>query len=231
MKKQFLFLTTVLVYTFSIISCKKSSPVPPPTADFSYSANNLAVPAKVTFTNLSSSYYAQSWDFGDGQVSSAINPTNTYMSSGTKTIRLTVTGQGGTNTITKTVTILPAYTKTRIDKIFIASLQSMPSGNFSAYIKITNNASTVWQSETFINLNSSTFPINFVFGTPYTITNLNATYLIEVWKYNSIGSDTKLGYIGFSPFIWVTPDIGYPASITMPASVSGSGAILYLTWQ
>jgi PKD repeat protein len=46
-----------------------------------------------------------SWDFGDGTTSTAVNPGKVYERAGTFNVKLTVRGQGGTNTRTLSVTV------------------------------------------------------------------------------------------------------------------------------
>src|SRR5206468_2981169 len=43
-----------------------------------------------------------SWDFGDGQTSTAINPENTYTNAGSYTVTLAASGAGGTNMLGRT---------------------------------------------------------------------------------------------------------------------------------
>ena len=68
---------------------------PPPVASFTASCTGLAC----AFTDASSdpdgSVLAWSWDFGDGTKSTAQNPTHTYGSNGTRTVKLTVTDNAG----------------------------------------------------------------------------------------------------------------------------------------
>ena len=63
----------------------------PPTADFTFTTDNLTV----TFTDISSDIdgeiTAWSWVFGDGGTSTIKNPTHTYSASGTYDVSLTVT--------------------------------------------------------------------------------------------------------------------------------------------
>jgi PKD repeat protein len=57
----------------------------------------------VSFTDSSTgSITSYAWTFGDGGTSSAVNPSHTYTSAGTYTVSLTVTGPGGSNTLTRT---------------------------------------------------------------------------------------------------------------------------------
>jgi PKD repeat protein len=85
-----------------------------PTADFSAVPTNGPAPLLVQFTDLSTagsnpivSWY---WEFGDGNNSTAQNPSHTYSSAGTYTVILTVTDEHGCNddaTTTISVTLPP----------------------------------------------------------------------------------------------------------------------------
>jgi PKD repeat protein len=82
----------------------------PPVADFSAETTNGEAPMTVTF--LSDSLWSISewqWDFGDGVGSTEENPIHTYDNPGTYTVRLTVTGPGGTDTEIKTDYITVGY--------------------------------------------------------------------------------------------------------------------------
>ncbi|MFA5212926.1 MAG: PKD domain-containing protein, partial [Methanoregula sp.] len=79
-----------------------------PVADFTSSSSNgwhNLVPILFTDTsaNVPQSWY---WDFGDGSNSTLRNPTHTYTFSGTYAVNLTVTNVKGTDTTTKTITII-----------------------------------------------------------------------------------------------------------------------------
>ena len=74
----------------------------PPTADFSYNDSVFCnVPATVSFFN--NSYYSNAyyWDFGDGNISTATNPTHTYTTYGTYTVTLIANGPLGSDSIIK----------------------------------------------------------------------------------------------------------------------------------
>jgi hypothetical protein len=68
----------------------------PPTVQFAAAPERGAAPLVSYFTNLSSSA-AYSWDFGDGDTSSAANPVKIYTNAGVFTVRLTAANPAGTN--------------------------------------------------------------------------------------------------------------------------------------
>ena len=85
----------------------------PPIAGFSVDSVTGVAPKTVNFTDTSTgSITSRLWDFGDGSTSTLQNPSHTYSVAGTYTVRLTVTGSGGSNTINKssliTITSQPA---------------------------------------------------------------------------------------------------------------------------
>ena len=71
----------------------------PATAAFSASPTSGPPPLLVTFTDLSPSSPDQwHWSFGDGDVSTAQNPTHTYSLTGSFAVTLVITGPFGTAT-------------------------------------------------------------------------------------------------------------------------------------
>ena len=70
----------------------------PPTADFSGTPTSGTKPLEVSFTDESpGTVTSYDWDFGDGETSTDPNPTHTYDNAGQYTVKLTVTGPGGSN--------------------------------------------------------------------------------------------------------------------------------------
>ena len=72
---------------------------PPPVANFTTENAHGTAPLTVAFTDASDGWIdTWSWDFGDGETSTEQSPVHVYANPGQYTIRLTVTGPGGTNT-------------------------------------------------------------------------------------------------------------------------------------
>src|SRR5207247_10402289 len=67
----------------------------PPVASFTASCAGLACAFTGASGDPGGSVVAWSWDFGDGTKSTAQNPTHTYGSNGTRTVKLTVTDNAG----------------------------------------------------------------------------------------------------------------------------------------
>ncbi len=70
----------------------------PPVANFTASPTNGAAPLSVNFTDRSSGVTGWAWAFGDGNTSSSQNPSDIYVSPGSYTVQLIVTGNGGSAT-------------------------------------------------------------------------------------------------------------------------------------
>ena len=77
-----------------------------PTSSFSYQAQGLSVTLTDLSTDSDGLVSSWAWDFGDGNSSSAQNPTHTYAADGSYTVTLTVTDDdGATHTSSQVVTV------------------------------------------------------------------------------------------------------------------------------
>ncbi|MEM7166320.1 MAG: PKD domain-containing protein [Planctomycetota bacterium] len=75
--------------------------VPQPSVDFSATPTSGEILLDVDFTNLSSGFIEQYlWDFGDGEISIVQSPSHVYSEVGSYDVSLTVTGPGGSATMT-----------------------------------------------------------------------------------------------------------------------------------
>ncbi len=88
-----LFAMTTMLFSCDTLELPEEGSLPdetPPEAVFSATPNEADY-LTISFTNLSTSATDYAWDFGDGNTSTAKNPTNTYPGAGTYTISLTAT--------------------------------------------------------------------------------------------------------------------------------------------
>ncbi|NOT86979.1 MAG: PKD domain-containing protein [Lysobacter sp.] len=77
-----------------------------PVANFTSTTTGLTASFTDTSTDSDGTIAARSWNFGDGTTSTLANPSRTYAASGTYTVTLTATDNGGaSNSVSKTVTV------------------------------------------------------------------------------------------------------------------------------
>lgn len=94
--------------TSNIVAVTTTTKGPPPVASFNMSVAIGAAPLMVSFSDTSTEMPTSwSWDFGDGNVSNAQNPTNMYATAGFFTITLTVTNDGGTSSVSRNIVVNP----------------------------------------------------------------------------------------------------------------------------
>ena len=87
------------------------APPPPPTANYTW--GQQAASLTVDFTDASTgSPTAWSWDFGDSSSSTQQSPTHTYAAAGDYSVKLTASNAGGSDSVTKTVTVTPVSSTT-----------------------------------------------------------------------------------------------------------------------
>jgi parallel beta-helix repeat protein len=88
---------------FSVFAPMWNGYIPDPVANFTATPLSGAAIRQVNFTDLSTeSPHTWAWNFGDGSTSSLQSPVHNYTVNGTYTVSLTVTNDGGSDTMTKT---------------------------------------------------------------------------------------------------------------------------------
>ncbi|MCP4440211.1 MAG: PKD domain-containing protein [Aureispira sp.] len=96
------------------------TPITPPTAGYSQSTLNTCS-GIVSFTDNSSNIAQRwHWDFGDGDTSNLANPSHTYTTSGTYTIKQVVSNTLGADSVTTTVTVQIPLPPTPVDATICA---------------------------------------------------------------------------------------------------------------
>jgi YVTN family beta-propeller protein len=170
-----------------------------PSANFTSNTTNGIANLAVGFTDTSTGNNIASWqwDFGDQTTNSTVrNPSHVYTKAGTYTVTLTVTNDGGSNTIVKTDYIM--VNKAPLNANFTAS---KTSGYAPLSIQFTDTSTgegvTSWQwnfgdltSNSTVQNPSHTYTQPGTYAVTLTVTNADGT--------NSI---TKTGYITVTVYI------------------------------
>ncbi|MFZ4536438.1 MAG: PKD domain-containing protein [Propionivibrio sp.] len=204
---------------------------PAPVSSFSATPTTGNAPLAVAFTDSSTgSVTSRSWNFGDGTISTAQNPTKTYTAAGTYTVQLTVTGSGGSNSMTKTGYI----TVTAAAPAPVSSFSATPTtGNAPLAVTFTDSSTGTVTSRSW----------NFGDGTSSTAQNPTktytaaGTYTVQLTVTGSGGSNsvTKTGYITVTApaapvsSFSATPTTGpAPLAVTFANSSTGTGPLTYV---
>ena len=96
----------IILFATSIIGCSSDDDAPlRPLADFQF----LVEGAIVTFNGTVENATSINWDFGDGNSSTEEDPVHAFADPGTYTVVMTATGDSGSFSETKEVTILPSF--------------------------------------------------------------------------------------------------------------------------
>jgi PKD repeat protein len=220
-----------LVITFTL-----GTPPPPVVAAFSSDATIGVAPLTVVFTNLSTGATNYAWDFGDGNVSVATDPTNTYTNAGSFSVTLTATGPGGTNALTLTnyitVTNIPAPP-------VIAAFTAGPTSGIAPLTVIFTNLSTgatnyVWdfgdgnvsieQNPTNTFTNAGLFSVSLTATGPGGTNALTLTnYILVIGLPVLVVSPGNLDF-GLNPTD-VTAHASFVISNAGPSTLAGSAAL------
>jgi PKD repeat protein len=108
MKTNFYVYLYSLLLIVTVFACEDDETTSPqPAAAFTASAVNAKIGEEIIFTNTSENATAFRWSFGDGTTSKEISPKKSYSSSGTYTVSLLSTGEGGSTISSQNITILP----------------------------------------------------------------------------------------------------------------------------
>jgi PKD repeat protein len=134
-----------------------------PTANFTFTTSGLTATFTDSSTDSGGSIGTHSWDFGDGTTSAATNPSHTYATANTYTVKETVADSVNT-----------AATSTKTASVTVASAGGTPTANFSY---VTNGlVATFTDSSTDAGGTIGTHSWDFGDGTTSAATNPSHTY-------------------------------------------------------
>jgi serine protease len=158
------------------------------TAGFSGTPTSGCASLQVDFSDLSSGPVTSwSWDFGDGNTSTAQNPSNTYAAGGTYSVSLTATSAACSDSVTQTAYVTVSDTP-------VADFSGSPTAGLTPltvdFTDLSGGGATSW-SWTFGDGGSSTAQ-----SPSHTYTTAG-TYSVSLSVSNACGSDavTKVDYI------------------------------------
>jgi PKD repeat protein len=100
-----LFSLGIFALILVIAGCKKKEEPAEVVASFQFAASSSNW-ATIEFSNFSQNATSYSWDFGDGNTSTEESPSHTYEAAGDYEVTLTATGDEGSDSQTKTVTVV-----------------------------------------------------------------------------------------------------------------------------
>ncbi|OPY46521.1 MAG: PKD domain protein [Methanoregulaceae archaeon PtaU1.Bin222] len=115
--------------------------VGPPTASFTANPQSGNWPLTVTFSDTSTGYQIQSWEwnFGDGKSETKRNPVHTFLRPGTYTVTLTVKSAEGTATASKVIEVKGDFSAGAVIKSPVALFsQSSVIGNPPLSVSFTD---------------------------------------------------------------------------------------------
>ena len=229
------------VAALMINGCKKDTPSPTPTpaatapvANFTYTGAGTFAPASVSFASTSTNATSYSWDFGDNGTSTDANPSHLFTSGGTYTVRLTVTGTGGSNSVSKTINILNTPTSVKVTFIKLREYPEYNSGSFwdainpnpDLQVDINNGSTILYSTGTIWEASYSVRPYSWSVSPAYQLPSINAAY--TVWLYND-DTDTGGGYQIMSFAVFNPSNYGYVNSIDF--DYNGTAFTVGLQWQ
>ncbi|AKB33736.1 cell surface protein [Methanosarcina siciliae HI350] len=187
-----------------------------PIAELSSDVTSGTAPLSVRFTDESTNIPTSwAWDFGDGKSSTEQNPSHTYETLGTYTVKLTASNYGGSNTTTRT------------DYISVTSDVSAPVANFTIDADSGQVPFTVNFTDTSTGSVSSW---NWEFGNGSTSTEQNPThtyvtegsYNVNLTVTGPGGSDTAtLPIAVLTPLTANSYNGGIPLTTVQRGTVSG----------
>lgn len=104
-KSLMLLIGICLIFTTSCDDDVDETPIPEPTASFTFSPASPEIDQEITFTSTSENADNFDWSFGDGNTATGATATHSYTAAGDFTVTLVARGEGGNTSVNQTVTV------------------------------------------------------------------------------------------------------------------------------
>ncbi|OQY29105.1 MAG: hypothetical protein B6243_11495, partial [Anaerolineaceae bacterium 4572_5.2] len=175
-------------------------------------------------------YDSSLWNFGDGVSSALISPTHTYTSAGVYTVALTVSGTGGTDTLTRATYITATAPPIPVQVDFTASPLAGSAPLTVTFTDVSTGDITSWQWDFGDGSSSATQNPDHAYAAAgsYTVT-------LTVNGPNGSDAEVKTGYIQVSDDPVIANFTANPTSGEAPLDVQftdvSSGDLSVWQWS
>lgn len=215
--------------------------LPGPIAAFSYTGQTVTG-ATITFQNSSLNANSYAWDFGDGTSSTAVNPTKTYSTAATYTVRLTATNTSynKSDAATKQIQITPS--SVFIDRVYVDNIPFVDASGAGwdltsgpdLFFNLIDSVSTVLYSTQwryYADLAPANLPVNWTIVPAYQIADWSKALYIDLWDYDGITSNDHIGYTSGFRISTVIAQLGYVTTLSLQNTSGTIRVRLILRWQ
>lgn len=211
-----------------------------PVASFNYGGQTVT-PATITFQNTSQNANSYLWDFGDGSTSTQTNPSKTYTTHGTYTVKLIAsnTTVGRSDSTTRQITITPG--RVFIDRVYVDNIPFTDGSGVSwdltsgpdLYFNIVDSVNTVLYTPGtyFLDLTPASLPVSWLLNPSYEITNWGRTLYIDLWDYDTPDPNDYIGYPSGFRINTVIAQSGYLTTLSLQNTAGTIRVRVILRWQ
>lgn len=228
-----------LIAVLSFYSCKKENTPPEPLIDFNISFNSYTIPDTLSFHATVQNAYSVKWDFGDGQTATGTEVTHIYTRIGFYAATATAIGDGGSLSRFKYVNVSP-YTAVRIMHVNAIVPPLRPDGtewdNDPVIINsapdprviILNSAGGEIMNDHVVRYNSTN--ASFGYSTPPKVTDLGASFMVQVYDYDSPSGMDYIGSTFYRPADYMKDTTGaFPTAFTKNTAL-GLSVLVNVVW-
>ena len=184
-----------------------------PTASFSASPTTVCLGESISFTDTSAGNPTSwNWDFGDGNSSTAQNPTHVYATAGTYDVKLVVSDGTNSDSITKTGYIM---------------INAPPT------VDLGSDTTSICQGDSVL-LDAGSGHTNYLWSTGETTQTIYAStsgsYSITVGNGTAVSNSNSLTFDGQDDYVSIRRDISTDFSIALWTKTTQVGTTIHSHW-